>query len=108
MIYEKRSWVSFPQPIINKTAMYKYNVIYIYNRHRDILQGKKFARKIFKYVYLSFFIITKLFLKSESLQLFRRNYLMVPIEKKPAPGDHESSLKSSWEVPVPYNILNLS
>ena len=40
-------------------------------------------------------MITKLFLKSESLLLFKLNKLMVPIGKKPAPGDHKSSLKIS-------------
>ena len=34
---------------------------------------KKIARKIFKCVYLSLIIITKLFLKSESLLLFKLN-----------------------------------
>ena len=62
--------------------LYPYRVAHLKNR--DILQ--KFARKIFKCIYLSFFIITKLFLQSESLLLFFR----VPIGKKPAPVDHES------------------
>jgi hypothetical protein len=57
------------------------------------LARKKFARKIFKCVYLSLFIITKLFLKSESLLLLKLNKLMVPKGKEPAPDDHESSLK---------------
>ena len=35
------------------------------------LARKKFARNIFKYVYLSLFITNKLFLKSESLLLFK-------------------------------------
>ena len=39
------------------------------------------------------FLITKLFLESESLLLFKLNYLMVPIGNKPAPGDHESIFK---------------
>ena len=52
---------------------------------------EKIARKIFKCVYLFLFIITKLFLKS--LLLFKLNSLMVPIGKKPAPGDHKSCLK---------------
>ena len=47
------------------------------------LARKKFARKFFKYVYLSLFIITKLFFMSESLLLFKLYQLMV----------HESSLK---------------
>ena len=37
-----------------------------------------------------FFLITNLFLKSESLFLFKLNLLVDPIGKKPAPGDHES------------------
>ena len=57
------------------------------------LARKKLARKIFKCVYLSFFMITNLFLKSESLLLFKLNKLMVSIGKKLAPGEHESSLK---------------
>ena len=60
--------------------------------HRDILQGK-ISQRNFKCVYLSLFIITKLFLKSESLLLLKLNKLMVPKGKEPAPGDHESSLK---------------
>ena len=40
------------------------------------------ARKIFKCVYLSLFIITKLFLKYESLILFKLDQLMVTIGKK--------------------------
>ena len=56
------------------------------------LARKKFG-KIFKCVYLSLFMITKLFLKSKSLLLFKLNQLMVPIGKKSAPDDHESSLK---------------
>ena len=51
------------------------------------------GRKIFISVYLFLFIITKLFLKSESLLIFKLNQLIAPIGKKPAPGDHESSLK---------------
>ena len=38
-----------------------------------ILQEKKFAMKIFKFIYLSFFIITKLYLKHEYLLLFKLN-----------------------------------
>ena len=45
----------------------KHNHLVI--RHRDILQGK------FLNVYLSLFIITKLFLKSESLLIFKLNQL---------------------------------
>ena len=33
-------------------------------------------------------------IKPESYILFKLNKLMVVIEKKPAPGDHESSLKN--------------
>ena len=40
---------------------------------QESLARKKFVRKIFKYVYLSLFIIEKLFLKSESLILFKLN-----------------------------------
>ena len=42
---------------------------------------KSFARKMFKCVYLSLFIITKLFLKSETLLLFKLNKLMVAVVK---------------------------
>ena len=42
-------------------------------------------RDFFEYVYLSLFIITKLFLKPESLILFKFNKLMVVIGNKPAP-----------------------
>ena len=52
----------------------------------------KFLRRIYKCVYLSLFMITKLFLKSESLFVFKIILLLVPIGKKPATGDHESSL----------------
>ena len=51
---------------------------------------KNIARKIFKCVYLSLFIITKLFLKSESLQT---ELVDGSNKKKPAPSDHKSSLK---------------
>ena len=57
-------------------------------RHRDILQGKNSQGK-FSDVFISLFSC----LKSESLLLFKLNQLMVPIGKKAAPGDHESSLK---------------
>ena len=40
-----------------------------------------------------FFIITKLFLKAEYLIPIKLNKLIVAIVKKPAPDDHESSLK---------------
>ena len=66
-------------------------------RQKDILQGKNAQEKNFKCVYLSFFIISKLFLKSE----FR------------APGDDESRLKIFLaklflqDVPMPYvSLLN--
>ena len=36
----------------------------------------------------------RIVLKSKSLLLFKLNQLMVTIGKKPAPGDHKSSLKS--------------
>ena len=43
---------------------------------------------------LSFiYILQNCFLKSEYLLLFKINQLMVPIGKKPATGDHGSSLK---------------
>ena len=60
-------------------------------RHRDISQGKNSQGRFF--VNLSLFIITKKILKSESLILLKLNQLMVAIGKKPALGDHESSLK---------------
>ena len=44
-------------------------------------------------MYLSLFKITKLFLKSESLLLFKLNMMMVAIGKKPALRVHESILK---------------
>ena len=47
--------------------------------------GTGISCKYIKFEYLSFFIITKLFLKSESLLLFKLIYLMVPIGKKPTP-----------------------
>ena len=79
----------------------------VYFWHRDILQGKNLQGKF--YIYL--FIITKLFLKSESL-LFKLNQLMIPIGKKPAPSDHESKSNffllnfSVQDVPVPYFLNN--
>ena len=57
------------------------------------LASKKLSKKIFKCFYLSLFIITQLFLKSESILPFKPNQLMVLIGKKRAPGNHESSLK---------------
>ena len=54
---------------------------------------EKICKENFKSIYISFFMIIKLFLKSESLLLFKLNKLMVQRGKKPAPGDHESSLK---------------
>ena len=56
-------------------------------------KNEKLRKEIFKCIYLSLFINAKLFLKSESLILFKLNQLMVAIGKKLAPGDHESSLK---------------
>ena len=55
-------------------------------------------------VYLSFFIITKLFLKSESLLLFKLNYLIVPIGKKPAPATTNPVWKFSLQD-VPVSVL---
>ena len=55
---------------------------------------EKICKENFQMCLLSFFIVTKLFLKSKSLLLFKLNQLMVPIGKNPAPGDHKSSLKS--------------
>ena len=52
------------------------------------------ARKFFKCVHLSLFMIITLFLKSESLILFKLNKLMVEIRNQPAPGDYEISLKN--------------
>ena len=57
------------------------------------LARKKFARKIFKFFYQTLFIIKMFFFQvwiSTPLQAYK---LMVPIAKKPAPGDLESSLK---------------
>ena len=57
-------------------------------------KGTDISRKEnFKCVYHFLFIITKLILKSESLLLFKLNQLILPIGKKPAPGDHKYSLK---------------
>ena len=47
-----------------------YQKKYMYSIFNTQAQGY-LARNFFKYVYLSFFIITKLFLKSESLLLFK-------------------------------------
>ena len=44
-------------------------------------------------VFISLFIIIKLFLNFESFILFKLNKLLVAIGKKPAPGDQEFSLK---------------
>ena len=81
-----------------KTTLFLYHfkngipsILFLY---RDILQGNNSRGKIFKSVYLSLFIIKKLFLKSEYLLLFKLNWLMVPIGKKSALSDHESSLKN--------------
>ena len=58
--------------------------------HRDISQRRNSEGK-----FLSGFIsLLSLFFKYESLILFKLNKLMVAIGKKPAPGDHESSLKN--------------
>ena len=56
------------------------------------LAKKKFKRKIFKCVYLSLFIITKIVFQvriSSPLQ----TQLVDGSNRKPTPGDHESSLK---------------
>ena len=66
--------------------LYVYYNIYTFRQEQGYLASKNFARNIFKCVYLSLFIIRKLFLKSESLLLFKLNQLMVPIGKKPAPS----------------------
>ena len=65
----------------------------IYLSAQGSLERKKFVRKIFKCVYISLLIITKLFLKYESLLLFKLNQLMVLIGMKPAHVDHESTFK---------------
>jgi hypothetical protein len=64
--------------------------IWLYATHGiNLTQGylvrKKFEGKIFKCGYISHFIITKLFLKSDFL-LFKLYKLMVPIGKKPPPA----------------------
>ena len=74
----------------------RYSKITMKNLYHSIMwivgaQGN-LARKIFKCVYLSFFIITKEILESESLLLFKLNQFIV-LGKKRNPGDHESSLK---------------
>ena len=74
---------------------------------RDLAR-KSVAKKSFKCVYLSLFIIITLFLKSESLLLCKLKKLVVAIGKKPAPVDHESSLKKKIascplrDIPVPF------
>ena len=59
------------------------------------ISSKEKIRKehFFSNVFITLFIITELFLKSEYLLLFKLNLLMVPIVKKPATVDHKSSLK---------------
>jgi hypothetical protein len=75
---------------------------------RDLAR-KSVAKKSFKCVYLSLFIIITLFLKSESLLLCKLKKLVVAIGKKPAPVDHESSLKKKIascplrDIPVPFS-----
>ena len=61
-------------------------------RAQGYLVRKSFARNFFKFVHQSLFIITKMFLVSESLNLFKLNKLMFAIVMKHFPGDHESSL----------------
>ena len=69
-------------------------VIYLWNS----FVRKKLVRNFQMCFSLSFYIITKLFLKSQSLLLFKLNLLIVPIGKKPAPGDHQSSLNFLCET----------
>ena len=67
---------------------------------------KSFARIIFKCVYLSLFIITKLFLKSESLLLFKLNKLMVAVAKNSPPANTnpvEYSLKYIYMYNIPLS-----
>ena len=65
---------------------------------------------MFKCVYLTLFITTELFLKSECLILIKHKELMVAIGKKLGPGDYESSLKNLifkgplQDVPVPLKL----
>ena len=63
------------------------------NKNQTITNYKEKIRKekFQMCLYLSFYDYKIIF----KLQIFKVNQLMVPIEKKPAPGDHESSLKIS-------------
>ena len=81
-----------------------------FTRHRDILQGKNSQRK-FSNVFISLFIITKLFSKSESLLLFKLNKL---IGQKPIPATTNPVWKFSLrnfclqDVPVPFYTTCIS
>ena len=61
------------------------------NRYQRFRKEGYLTRKFFKCIEISLVIIIKLFWKSESLILFKHYKLIV--RKKPATGDHESSLK---------------
>ena len=71
---------------INQINAHLY-LILINKMAQGYLTRKILARKFFKCVYLFLFIVTKLFLKSESLILFKLNKLMFIIGKKPTPGN---------------------
>ena len=58
----------------------------------DISRKDKQSKKNFKMFLSLSFHNYKVNLKSESTILFKPNKLMVDIGKKPAPGNHESSL----------------
>ena len=62
------------------------NLLHHTSRILAIFFPKSLASKFFKCVYLSLFIITKLFLKSESFILFNLKKLMVVIGKKLNPA----------------------
>ena len=75
-------------------------ILHHYFRSLQTKDGTRISRKeklrkekLFKCVYLSLFIITKLSLKSESLVFFKLNQLIISIKKKSASNDHKPSLK---------------
>ena len=92
------------------------SVLYYFSWRERAIE-KKFTlsyKRLYKCVYLSFFIIAKLFLKSESLIIFKVNLLIGPIGMKTAPGDHKPNLRNFisscplQDVPVPFKLVKVS